>query len=80
MATIALRPNALKRVQALSGIDNDDLFARAVGVSPSTLHRAKAGQGDSIRLIAGIARTFGYSIGEIAVAIEEPNAVIADAA
>ena len=80
MATIALRPNALKRVQALSGIDNDDLFARAVGVSPSTLHRAKSGQGDSIRLIAGIARTFGYSIGEIAVAIEEPNAAIADAA
>ncbi|KUF07245.1 helix-turn-helix transcriptional regulator [Leucobacter sp. G161] len=80
MATISLRPNALKRVQALSGIDDDHLFARAVGVSPSTLHRAKAGQGDSVRLIAGIARTFGYSIGEIAVAVDEPNSAVADAA
>ncbi|MHA3724360.1 hypothetical protein ACXR2T_10815 [Leucobacter sp. HY1910] len=70
MATIALRPGALDRVQKLAGIANDQDFARAIGVAHSTLYRAKTGQGESPRLIAGLAKTFGYSLGEIAVAIE----------
>lgn len=71
MAIIALRPGALDRVQKLAGIENDHDFARAIGVAHSTLYRAKTGQGESPRLIAGIAKTFGYSIGEIAVAVED---------
>lgn len=78
MATIALRPGALDRVQALAGIKNDEDFARAVGVSPATMHRAKSGKGDSVRLIAGIAKVFGYGIGEIAVAVSDPVAEAAE--
>lgn len=73
MATIALRPGALDRVQAYSNITDDGAFARAIGVSASTLHRAKNGQGESPRLIAGMAKAFGFSLGEIAVAVEEPE-------
>ncbi|UOQ58132.1 helix-turn-helix transcriptional regulator [Leucobacter allii] len=73
MATIALRPGALDRVQAYSNITDDGAFARAIGVSPSTLHRAKTGQGESPRLIAGMAKAFGFSLGEIAIAVEEPE-------
>lgn len=72
MATIALRPGALDRVQAYSNLTDDAAFARAIGVSSSTLHRAKAGQGESPRLIAGMAKAFGFSIGEIAIAVDEP--------
>lgn len=68
MASMKLRPGALERVQKLSGIQSDEAFARAVGVSMSTLNRSKNGHGDSVRLIAGIAHTFGYSLGEIAMA------------
>ena len=68
MASMQLRPGSLERVQKLSGIQSDEAFARAVGVSMSTLNRAKNGHGDSVRLIAGIAHTFGYSLGEIAMA------------
>ena len=67
MANMQLRPGALDRVQKLSGIQSDEAFARAIGVSLSTLNRAKNGHGDSVRLIAGIAHTFGYSLGEIAM-------------
>lgn len=71
MATAQLRTGIIDRVQKLSGIQSDEAFARAVGVSLSTLNRAKAGGGDSVRLIAGIAHTFGYGLGEIAVAVED---------
>lgn len=72
MATIALRPGALERVQTYSKITDDAAFARAIGVSHSTLHRAKNGQGESPRLIAGMAKTFGFSLGEIAIPVDEP--------
>lgn len=80
MATAALRPGVLDRVQALSGIKNDDDFARAIGVSPATMHRAKTGKGESIRLIAGISKVFGYGLGEIAVAVEDKPQEMEDAA
>jgi putative transcriptional regulator len=81
MATAHLRPGIVDRVQKLSGIQSDDAFARTVGVSLSTLNRARATGDGSIRLIAGIAHAFGYGLGEIAVAApDDGNAAVTELA
>lgn len=74
---VAVRAGLLDRLKLQAGIKSDDAFARAIGISRTTLVRLRAGDEPSIRAVVGIAQAFGLGLGEVVEVVEADEAVAA---
>lgn len=79
--TIQLRPGLLDRLKKYSGLETDQALAGAIGVSPDTLMRVRAGkQAPSAAFLVGVASAFGLSLGEVAEVVGEADQAAAKVA
>ena len=69
MATIQIRPDTLKKLQTMSGL-NDSATARAIGVDRGTLRRIREGATPSAAFIAGAVLTFGVPVESLFSVVE----------
>lgn len=73
--SIQLRPGLLDRLKKYSGLETDQALAGAIGVSPDTLMRVRAGkQSPSAQFLVGVSSAFGLSLGEVAQVVSEAEA------
>lgn len=71
MPRVIVRPGLLDRLQQNSGIVDDDAFAATLRTSRSTLDRVRRGEAPSLGFIAGVAKAFGLSLGEVAEIVDD---------
>ena len=75
MAKAIIRPGLLDRLKKYSGIQDDEAFARTIGISRATLNRVRSGQDEpSTKVIVGIASAFGLGLGEVATYVSDDDA------
>jgi transcriptional regulator with XRE-family HTH domain len=71
VAKIQIRPGLLDRLKKNSGIQDDEAYARLIGVSRTTLDRIRKGDEPGTRVLVGIAMAYGMSLGEFAKVVPE---------